>query len=323
MHRKWGVLLARTYDVKLAQVAQERELHLKVFYAAPDYEQIRVSSVDLNRPGIQLMGYLKHFDASRLQVIGKSETTMIGELDRARRLAGFAAIMSQHVPAVIVAHGEQPLPECQEMAERYGVSILTTDMDTSEFSARLSYSLRYHLAPRETIHGVLMEVYGEGMLIIGDSGVGKSETALGLLKQGHRLIADDAVEILRTSRDKLEGRAPELIKYFMELRGIGVVNVPSLFGIGAVKMSCPIDMVVEMELWDSNKHYDRLGLDTKTTEYLGVSIPLVTIPVRPGRNLAVILEIAAMTNRQKKTGYNAAEDLVRLVDANIDAGGIY
>ena len=315
-----GCPIVMRYDVKLSLIAQERELHLKVVYASTDYETIRIHSVDLNRPGIQLMGYLKHFDASRLQVIGISETTMMEELDHERRLAGFEAVMRQHVPGVIIAHDEAILPECLEMAQKYNVSLLTTDMDTSEFYARLIGSLRYHLAPRETIHGVLMEVYGEGMLIIGDSGVGKSETALGLLKQGHRLIADDAVEILRTSSFQLEGRSPALIQHFMELRGIGVINVPSVFGVGAIKMSCPIDLVVEMELWDNNKHYDRLGLDTKTAEYLGVSVPVVTIPVRSGRNLAAILELAALTNRQKKTGYNAAEDLARRVDQSVDLG---
>ena len=308
------------YDVKLSLIAQEQDLHLNVVHASSDYETIRIRSADLNRPGIQLMGYLKHFDASRLQVIGISETTMMEEQDHYRRLAGFQAVMSQHVPGVIIAHDQAVLPECLEMAEKYNISVFTTDMDTSEFYARLIGSLRYHLAPRETIHGVLMEVYGEGMLIIGDSGVGKSETALGLLKQGHRLIADDAVEILRTSSFRLEGRSPAIIRHFMELRGIGVINVPSVFGVGAIKMSCPIDLVVEMELWDNNKHYDRLGLDTRTAEYLGVSVPLVTIPVRSGRNLAAILELAALTNRQKKTGYNAAEDLARQVDQSVDLG---
>ncbi len=306
------------YSVLLTRIVQEHGL--KVICAAPDYERLRVTSADLNRPGIQLMGYLKHFDATRIQVIGKSETTMMEELDHERRLAGFQAVMSQHVPAVIVAHGEPVLPECLEMARKYDVTLLATDMDTSEFYARLIGTLRYHLAPRETIHGVLMEVYGEGMLIIGDSGVGKSETALGLLKQGHRLIADDAVEILRTSSFQLEGRSPALIQHFMELRGIGVINVPSVFGVGAIKMSCNIDLVVQMELWDDTKHYDRLGLDTKTVQYLGVDVPLVVIPVRSGRNLAAILELAALTNRQKKTGYNAAEDLARRVDQSVDLG---
>ena len=310
--------MEKKYFVDLKELAQEHDL--KVVYAAPDYDTMRIGSVDLNRPGIQLMGYLEHFDDTRIQVIGRSENAMMEEQDHQQRVAGFAAIMSRRPPAVIVAHDEVVLPECLEMAQNFGVSLLATPMDTSEFSARLIHSLRYHLAPRETIHGVLMEVYGEGMLIIGDSGVGKSETALGLLKQGHRLIADDAVEILRTSSFHLEGRSPSIIKHFMELRGIGVINVPSVFGIGAVKPSCQIDLVVQMEIWDETKHYDRLGLDTRTTEYLGVDVPLVTIPVRPGRNLAVILEIAAMTNRQKKTGYNAAEDLARRVDESVDAG---
>ncbi len=310
--------MEKKYYMMLSELV--KELHLRVVYASPDYDSVRIGSVDLNRPGIQLMGYLEHFDASRIQLIGRSENTMMLDQNHERRLAGFEAVMSRKIPAVIVAHDERILPECLAMAQKYGVTLLTTTVDTSEFSARLIYSLRHHLAPRETIHGVLMEVYGEGLLIIGDSGVGKSETALGLLKQGHRLIADDAVEILRTFSYHLEGRSPSLIKHFMELRGIGVINVPSVFGVGAVKPSCPIDLVVQMELWDETKHYDRLGLDTRTTEYLGVSVPLVTIPVRPGRNLAVILEIAAMTNRQKKTGYNAAEDLASRVDESVDRG---
>lgn len=313
--------MEKKYYVHLTEL--EKEHHLEVAYASPDHESVRIGSVDINRPGIQLMGYLDHFDASRIQVVGRSENAMMEELDREKRLAGFEAVLSRRVPAMIVAHDEPVLPECLEMAQKYGVTLLTSKMDTSEFSARLINSLRYHLAPRETIHGVLMEVYGEGMLIIGDSGVGKSETALGLLKQGHRLIADDAVEILRTSSFHLEGRSPSLIRHFMELRGIGVINVPSVFGIGAVKPASQIDLVVQMELWDDTKHYDRLGLDTRTTEYLGVSIPQVTIPVRPGRNLAVILELAALTNRQKKTGYNAAEELVRQVDASVDSGGLF
>ncbi|MCD8116293.1 MAG: HPr(Ser) kinase/phosphatase [Oscillospiraceae bacterium] len=311
----------KKYSVRLAQIAAEHALH--VAYAAPDYGEKLVDSVDLNRPGIQLLGYLKHFDASRLQVVGKSETTLMEDFDHARRLAGFEAVMSQHVPAVIVAHDQPVMPECLEMAKKYQVSVLTTDLDTSEFYAQLIGTLRRHLAPRETVHGVLVEVHGEGMLITGDSGIGKSETALELIKRGHRLIADDAVEILRTSRSTLEGRAPAIIKHFMELRGIGVINVPSVFGIGAVRSSCPIDMVIAMELWDSSKKYDRLGLDRETTEYLGVSVPLVTIPVHPGRNLAVILELAAMTNRQRKSGYNAAEELAQRVDSLVDAGEDY
>ena len=316
-----GVPLEKKYYVKLSQIVAEHSL--KIVYAAPDYEEKLIGSVDLNRPGLQLVGYLKYFDPTRLQVIGISENSMMADMSHERRLVGFGAVMSQGVPAVIVAHDEPVLPECLEMAQAHSVSLFTTDKDTSEFYADLIGTLRHHLAARETLHGVLMEVAGEGMLITGDSGVGKSETALGLLKLGHRFVADDAVEILRTSRDRLEGRAPELIKYFMELRGVGVVNVPSLFGIGAVKLSCPIDMVVHMELWDSGKKYDRLGLEQETQEILGVSVPKVTIPVRPGRNLAQVLEVAAMTNRQKKAGFNAAEQLTRRVDESIDGGTVY
>ncbi len=237
-----------------------------------------------------------------------------------RRRAAFEVVIGYQVPAVIVAHDEPIMPECLEMAAKYGVSVLTTDLDTSEFYAQLIGTLRRALGARTTIHGVLVEVHGEGMLITGDSGIGKSETALELIKRGHRLIADDAVEILRTSRSTLEGRSPAIIQYFMELRGIGVINVQQVYGAGAVKPSCPIDMEIAMELWDETKTYDRLGLGAETTEYLGVLVPKVTIPVRPGRNLAVILELAAMTNRQRKFGYSAAEELARRIDANVDAG---
>ena len=306
------------YSVKLSQVAKEHDL--KIAYAAPDYEETDISSVDLNRPGIQLLGHLEYFDTDRLQILGKAEHALLNEMTHEGRRKAFEIIMSHHIPAVIVAHNEEPMPECLEAAEKYGVSVLTSDVDTSEFYAQLIGTLRRHLALRQTVHGVLVEVHGEGMLITGDSGIGKSETALELIKRGHRLIADDAVEILRTSRDSLEGRSPAIIQYFMELRGIGVINVQKVYGIGSVKPSCPIDLVVSMELWDDHRQYDRLGIETSTTSYLDVSVPLVTIPVRPGRNLAVILELAAMTNRQRKSGYSAAEELARRIDESIDSG---
>ncbi len=309
------------YSVKLSQVAEEHSL--KIVYAAPDYDDKLITTVDLNRPGIQLLGHLEYFDTDRLQILGKAEHALLGEMTLDGRRAAFEIIMSHHVPAVIIAHNEAVMPECLEMAQKHGVSVLTSDMDTSEFYAQLIGTLRRHLAPRRTVHGVLVEVHGEGMLITGDSGIGKSETALELIKRGHRLIADDAVEILRTSRTTLEGRSPAIIQYFMELRGIGVINVQTVFGVGAVKPSCPIDLVVSMELWDDERTYDRLGIETQTTEILDVSVPLVTIPVRPGRNLAVILELAAMTNRQKKSGYSAAEELARRIDEQVDSGTVY
>ena len=306
------------YSVKLSQIVSEHDL--TVAYAAPDFEEKLLTSADLNRPGIQLLGHLGYFDTTRLQVMGKAEAALLAEMTHEGRLEAFEIIMSHHIPAVIFAHDEPVTPECMEIAQKYGVSVLTTDVDTSEFYAQLIGTLRRHLAPRQTIHGVLVEVHGEGMLITGDSGIGKSETALELIKRGHRLIADDAVEIRRTSRNTLEGRSPAIIQYFMELRGIGVINVQKVYGIGSVKPSCPIDLVVSMELWDDHRQYDRLGIETSTTSYLDVSVPLVTIPVRPGRNLAVILELAAMTNRQRKSGYSAAEELARRIDESIDSG---
>ena len=306
------------YSVKLSVVAEE--LDMKPAYAAPDYDAKLLTSVDLNRPGIQLLGHLEYFDTDRLQILGKAEHALLNDMTPEGRLAALEVIMSHRVPAVIVAHNETPMPECLAMAEKYGVSVLLSEVDTSELYAQLIGALRRHLALRQTIHGVLVEVHGEGMLITGDSGIGKSETALELIKRGHRLIADDAVEILRTSRDSLMGRSPSIIQYFMELRGIGVINVQDVFGIGAVKPFCPIDLVVSLELWDDNRAYDRLGIETHSTSFLDVSVPLVTIPVRPGRNLAIILELAAMTNRQRKSGYSAAEELARRVDAQIDAG---
>ena len=306
------------YSVKLSQIAAEHSL--AVAYAAPDYEEKLLTSSDLNRPGIQLLGHLNYFDTDRLQILGKAEHALLAEMPPERRQAAFEIVMGHYVPAVIVAHGEPVMPECLRMAEKYGVSVLTTDVDTSEFYAQLIGTLRRHLAPRQTVHGVLVEVHGEGMLITGDSGIGKSETALELIKRGHRLIADDAVEIRRTSRNTLEGRSPSIIQYFMELRGIGVINVQKVYGIGSVKPSCPIDFVVHLELWDESRRYDRLGIETETASFLGVTLPSMTIPVRPGRNLAVILELAAMTNRQKKTGYSAAEELTQRIDSSIDSG---
>ncbi len=311
------------YSVKLSQIAEEHSLGIA--YAAPDYDDVLITSADLNRPGIQLLGHLKYYDTDRLQIIGNSEHALLGAMSPHLRREAFRCVMRErgkegHVPAVIIAHNVAVMPECIEVARECGVSVLTTDMNTSEFYAQLIGTLRRHLAPRQTVHGGLVEVHGEGMLITGDSGIGKSETALELIKRGHRLIADDAVEILRTSRDSLMGRSPAIIQYFMELRGIGVINVRNVYGIGAVKPSCPIDLVVSLEAWDDSRKYDRLGIETETTSFLDVSLPLVTIPVRPGRNLAVILEIAAMTNRQKKFGYNAAEELASRIDASVDAG---
>ena len=318
---KGVLILEQKYSVKLSTIAEEHELHIE--YASSDFAEKIITSADLNRPGMQLLGHLEYFDTDRIQIIGKAEIAMMRQMTAEQREGAYEIIMSHHVPAVIVAHEQPAYPDLLAMARKYDVSVMTTDMPTSEFYAQLIGTLRRYLAPRQTVHGVLVEVYGEGMLITGDSGIGKSETALELIKRGHRLIADDAVEIRRTSRSTLEGRSPEIIRYFMELRGIGVINVLNVYGVGAVKKTTPIDMEVSLELWESGKAYDRLGLESEHSQYLGVTVPKVVIPVRPGRNLAVILELAAMTNRQKKFGYNAAEELARRIDEQVDSGIAY
>ena len=306
------------YTVLLKTIAEEHGL--QILHAAKDYETKRIVTYDVNRPAMQLAGFYNYFDPERIQIIGRVESTYLDTLSDADRLAAFERFMQYDIAALVICHGVQPFPECLEAAEKYDRTVFITSEDTSEFQAGLISSLRSHLAPRTTMHGVLVEIYGEGVLLTGDSGIGKSETALELIKRGHRLIADDAVEIKKVGRDRLVGDAPEMIRYYMELRGIGVVNVRRIYGIGAVKPESGIDLVVHLEPWEEGKAYDRLGLTSENETILGVEIPRVTIPVRPGRNLAVILELAAMNNRQKKLGYNAAEALAAEHDSAIDAG---
>jgi len=277
-------------------------------YLSSDYAEKRLTTAKMNRPGLQLAGYYEHFTEERLQLIGKMESAFLDGLDSEDRFDKYADLMITKVPAIVFCHGLEPHKECIEAAKEFNVTIFKTDTATSEVINRLLEILNNYLAPRITRHGVLVEVYGEGMLILGDSGIGKSETAIELVKRGHRLIADDAVEIKRVSAKTLVGSAPELIRYFIELRGIGIVDVRRLFGMGAVKATERIDLVINLEPWDSEKIYDRFGLDEETIDILGIEIPQMTIPVRPGRNLAIILETAAMNNRQKKMGYNTAEE---------------
>ena len=304
------------YSVLLKTIAEEH--NLKILHASKDYDTARIVTYDVNRPAMQLAGFYNYFDPKRIQIIGRVESTYLDTLSDADRLAAFERFMQYDIAALVICHGVQPFPECMEAAEKYDRTVFITPEDTSEFQAGVISSLRSHLAPRTTVHGVLVEIYGEGVLLTGDSGIGKSETALELIKRGHRLIADDAVEIKKIGRDHLVGDAPEMIRYYMELRGIGVVNVRRIYGIGAVKPESGIDLVVHLEPWEEGKAYDRLGLTSESEAILGVEIPRVTIPVRPGRNLAVILELAAMNNRQKKLGYNAAEALAAEHDAAID-----
>lgn len=304
------------YTVRLKTVVEEH--HLQPLHTSKDYENALLTTADVNRPALQLAGFYNYFDPHRLQMIGHVESTYLGTLSPEERLAAYERFMQYDISALVICHGVKPSPECIVMAEKYDRNLFITDEDTSEFMADVIASLHRHLAPRCTIHGVLVEIYGEGVLLLGDSGIGKSETALELIKRGHRLIADDAVEIRKISHQRLHGTAPEMIRYYMELRGIGVINVRHIYGVGAVKPETGIDLVVLMEPWVDGKAYDRLGLTEETETILGVELPKVTIPVRPGRNLAVILELAAMNNRQKKMGYNAAEALTAAHDALVD-----
>ena len=306
------------YSVKLKTIVADH--NLRPIHLAKDYEQAVLTTADVNRPAMQLTGFYNYFDPRRLQIIGRVESTYLSTLSREERRLAFERFMGYDIAALVVCHGVTPSPECVEMAERFDRNLFVTDEDTSDFQANVIAALHNYLAPRLTTHGVLVEIYGEGVLLMGDSGIGKSETALELIKRGHRLIADDAVEIKRVNRDLLTGSAPELIRYYMEVRGIGVINVRHLYGMAAVKPESTVDLVVQMESWEEGKAYDRLGLTDESTEILGLTLPQVTIPVRPGRNLAVIMELAAMNNRQKKMGYNAAAALAMEHDAAIDAG---
>ena len=310
--------MSSKYAVKLSAIVEDHGL--TVLHTSADYDQRVLTTADINRPALQLTGFYNYFDPKRLQAIGRVESTYLETLSDAQRRQSFEDLMKFDIAALVVCHGAQPFPECVEMAEKYDRNLFLTEEDTSDFMADVIASLHSYLAPRTTMHGVLVEVHGEGLLITGDSGVGKSETALELIKRGHRFIADDAVEIKKVGRNSLVGAPPRLIRDYMELRGIGVVNVRRIYGVGAVKPQGAIDLVVKLEQWNDSKAYDRLGLTEETENILGVTVPAVTIPVRPGRNLAVILELAAMNNRQKKMGFNAAEALAGSIDSAIDSG---
>lgn len=307
----------KEYTVSLERIIQEHSL--EVIYL-PDREEILVGRADVNRPGLVLSGYFEFFDKQRIQVLGRSESSYLESLPPAVRKERLDLLMQQQPPAVVVARGMDVHPELLSACETYGVPLLRTNDTTSAFISALIAFLNVQLAPRITRHGVFVEVYGEGILLVGDSGVGKSETAIELVKRGHRLIADDAVEIRRVSSKTLVGSAPDNIRHFIELRGIGIVNARRLFGIGAVKVTEKIDMVIQLEQWDSEKVYDRMGLDNEYTNILGNTVPMMTIPVKPGRNLAIIIEVAAMNNRQKRMGYNAARELMRNLGMAEDDG---
>ncbi|MBQ9468194.1 MAG: HPr(Ser) kinase/phosphatase [Clostridia bacterium] len=294
------------YSVKLSSLVEE--FSLEPIYLPHPAEEIRITRPDTNRPALALSGVFNLFEPDRIQLIGNAEHEFLSAMPaqvRRKRTFGF---MAQMPVAVIFTNTLEVFTEFKEAAAIYSVPILRTVNTTSYFTAALIGSLSLSLAPRITRHGVLVEVYGEGILITGESGIGKSETAIELVKRGHRLIADDAVDIRKVSARSLVGRAPEAIRHYAELRGVGVIDVRRIFGIGAVKESEKIDLVITLEQWDQNKFYDRMGLESEYCEIMGLKIPMVTIPVRPGRNLAIIIEIAAMNNRQKRMGYNTAEE---------------
>ena len=292
------------YQVKLKDIANE--FSLEVITVPENYDDIYVRRADVSRPGLPLAGFFDDFESGRIQMIGNMEHSYLDSLGSAGRYESIDKFMAHDVVAVVVTRGLEIFPELKELAEKHSTPLFRTAETTSDFMASLIASLNVSLAERITRHGVLVEVYGEGVLILGDSGIGKSETAIELVKRGHRLIADDAVEIKRVSNKTLVGTAPELIRHYIELRGIGIVDVRRIFGMGSVKETEKIDLVINFEAWEQGKMYERLGLDPEYAEILGLKIPSITIPVKPGRNLAVVIEIAAMNNRQKKMGYNTA-----------------
>lgn len=298
--------------VKLGKII--KEFRLEVLNAAENYEKVEVTKSDVNRPGLPLTGFFERFDSSRLMVIGITEWLYLDGLTPEVRRKRFDDLMAHDAPALIITRGLEPHPECLEMARKHGRTVLRTQAQTSAFMSLLIGSLYNDMAPCITRSGVMMEVYGEGVLIQGESGVGKSEVAIELIKRGHRIIADDALEIRETNHGTLMATAPELIRHYMELRGIGVIDVRRLFGMGAIKDEQQIDLVIKLELWDDHAVYDRLGLEGSNTEILGVQIPCITIPVKPGRNLASIVEVAAMNNRNRKMGHNAALELTERMD---------
>ena len=309
--------MAETCSVPLSRVISQFDL--KIACQSTDYEKIQITVADVARPGLQIAGYYDHFEPMRLQVIGNVESSYLDKMTPAERRRVYDRLFSYKIPALIAARGLVPGPECLEMAKKHNITILLWSGSTSSIVSSIIAYLTRELAPRVTRHGVLMEIYGEGVLLTGESGIGKSETAMELIKRGHRLIADDAVEIKRVGPFSLIGSAPALIRNYIELRGIGIVNVLKLFGAGSIKDSTNIDLVVDIVSWseDLESTQDRLGLEDHYYDLLGVKLPLNTIPVRPGRNLAVILEVAAMNNRQRRMGHNAAQEFTAQINQHL------
>ena len=293
------------------------KLNLKNLTPDIDLTGRKLASPEINRPAIQLSGYFEHFATERVQILGYVEYTYLQSRSDEEKKPIYERFFSSNIPCVVYTSRTEPEPYALEMANKYDVPVFYSDKKTSNFMAAIIGWLNVQLAPRISIHGVLVDVYGEGVLIMGESGIGKSEAALELIKRGHRLVTDDVVEIHKVSDDTLVGRSPEITKHFIELRGIGIVDVKTLFGVECVKETQAIDMVIKLEDWDKDKEYDRLGLTEEYTEFLGNKVVCHSLPIRPGRNLAIIVETAAVNNRQKKMGYNAAQELYRRVQESM------
>jgi len=305
-----------TYSVALHTMVEK--LNFDIAYASTDYHSVRLTVEDVARPGLQLAGYFDHFEPMRLQIMGNVEMSYLAKLSVQDRAVVFDRLFSYKFPALVISRGIEPDELCLAMAKKHNVTILRSPDATGALVTAIISYLKGALAPRITRHGVLVEVYGEGILLMGDSGIGKSEAAVELLKRGHRLIADDAVEIRKIDNNFLVGTAPELIRNYIELRGIGIINVAKLFGMGAVRTENEINLVVNIVPWNTQEVYDRLGLEDQHMEILGIKIPMYTIPITPGRNLAMILEVAAMNNRQKKMGYNSALEFTEQINKHFD-----
>ena len=303
------------YGVTITELI--KKMKMKNVLPEIDTDKVVLSHPDVNRPALQLTGFFDHFDRERVQIIGYVEQAYIKTLPREVRVERYDKLLSSEIPCVVYSRGQEPDEDMQDLCLHYQVPLLVSDKSTSDLMAEVIRWLKVKLAPCISIHGVLVDVFGEGVLIMGESGIGKSEAALELIKRGHRLVSDDVVEIRKVSDATLVGSAPDITKHFIELRGIGIIDVKSLYGVESVKDTQNIDMVIKLEDWDKDKEYDRLGLEDRYTEFLGNQVVCHNIPIRPGRNLAIIVESAAVNYRQKKMGYNAAQELYNRVQANL------
>ena len=302
-------------SVKVSKLIENYDL--KLCNPGIDTDKIKITVPDINRPSLEWTGYFEHFDSLRVQIIGFTENSYVEQMDKESKFAIYEKLMSQRFPCIVFCRGMEPDQELIDAGTKYGVPVLVTQKTTSSFMAEIIRWLNVELAPCISIHGVLVDVYGEGVLIMGESGIGKSEAAIELIKRGHRLVTDDVVELRKVSDETLIGTAPDITRHFIELRGIGIIDVKALFGVESVKETQGIDMVIKLEEWNKDKEYDRLGLNEEYTEFLGNKVVSYSIPIRPGRNLAVIVEAAAVNHRQKKMGYNAAKELYKRVQESL------